>query len=85
QVRQRTVGGSLLATSPLSPASCLSSNKTQGHELKSIFRGVKRAPVDISIIGMGWFYRFRLYGGPFCFGKGSNGFGYFGRNQSDAP
>ncbi len=33
-------------------------------------RGVKRAPVDISIIGMGWFYRFRLYGGPLCFGKG---------------
>ncbi|MCV4344475.1 hypothetical protein, partial [Pseudomonas capsici] len=59
----------MLATSPLSPASCLSSDKTQDHELKHIFVGVKTlsGAVGISIIGMCWFYRFRLYGGPLLF------------------
>ncbi|GFM71128.1 hypothetical protein PSCICL_21200 [Pseudomonas cichorii] len=41
--------------------------------------------MDISIIGMGWFYRFRLYGGPLCFGKGGKPWAPVRPRQAGVP
>ncbi|GFM50431.1 hypothetical protein PSCICE_16980 [Pseudomonas cichorii] len=41
--------------------------------------------MNISTIGMGWFYRFRLYGGPLCFGKGGNHGLRFGPGKPGFP